>query len=64
MVGGGGIGPEGNMDEFRTAAGVIGAVAAGYLVIGEVLAGQLHLWFGWPAAGPLSWLGGMIGWSL
>ena len=52
------------MDEFRTAAGVIGAVAAGYLVIGEALAGQLHLWFGWAAAGPLSWLCGMIGWSL
>ena len=49
------------MDEFRTAAQVLGAVTAGYLLFGELAAGQLDDWFGWRFEGPLSWLSEVIG---
>ena len=56
-----GAGLEAAMGEFKTAAQVLGAVTAGYFLLGEQLAGELHSWFGWPVVGPVTWLHGVVG---
>ena len=52
------------MDELRMVTRLLGAAAVGYMLVGEALASQLYLWFGWRVTGPMTWLHGLIGQSL
>ncbi len=43
------------MSEFNLMARILGTAAIGFMVIGQVLAGEIYLWFGWRIIGPVEW---------